>query len=105
MVRKTHLGVASELPGLGGRTSVANDINNRDQAVGLATTPDEVIRGIIWFGKTPVQLDTLLDDESQGLQVGRAEAINDRGQIVAQRDIDFVTKEPLLLTPRPCRYR
>ena len=100
-----ELGVASKLPGLGGRTSLANDINNRDQAVGLAATADEVTRGIVWFGKTPVQLDTLLDDESQGLQVGRAEAINDRGQIVAQRDIDCVTIEPLLLTPRPCRCR
>lgn len=98
-------GVASELPGLGGRTSVANDINNRDQAVGLATTADEVIRAIVWFGTTPVQLDTLLDDDSQGLQISRAEAINDRGQIAAQRDIDAVTIEPLLLTPRPCRYR
>ncbi|MDN4038546.1 hypothetical protein [Massilia sp. YIM B02443] len=97
-------GAASELPGLGGRTSVANDINNRDQAVGFATTADEVDRGIIWFGKTPVQLDTLLDDESQGLQISRAEAINDRGQIAAQRNIDVVTIEPLLLTPRPCRY-
>lgn len=98
-------GVASELPGLGGRTSVANDINNSDQVVGLATTADEVARGIIWFGTTPVQLDMLLDDESQGMQIGRAEAINDRGQIVAQRAIDRVTIEPLLLTPRPCRYR
>ena len=96
---------------LGGRYGVAEDINDAGLIVGLGTTADddyramswsdEVGRGVVWFGKTSVQLDTLLDDDSQGLQIDGAEAITDRGQIVAQRSVDQVTIEPLLLTPRP----
>ena len=100
-----HLGVATELQGLGGLTSSASGINNHDQVVGFSTTDDGQGYGTIWFNGTPVQINTLLDDESQGFNISYGIAINDRGQIVAMLATQIPPDEAVLLTPRPCRYR
>jgi probable HAF family extracellular repeat protein len=100
-----YRGAIAELPGLGGRDTSVNKINKRDQAVGYSTTPDGQTHGVIWFGNTPAVLENLLDDESQGIRVNVAYDINDRGQITAVSAGAGDVLEPLVLTPRRCRYR
>lgn len=98
-------GAIAELPGLGGTNSQANGINEHGQIVGNASTIENRQYGVTWFNDSPVRLDSLLDDESQGIAVANAYAINERGQIAAVRNLSDGGSEPLLLTPRPCRRR
>ena len=100
-----YRGTIAELPGLGGRDTSVSKINERDQAVGYSMTPDGQMHGVIWFGNTPAVLENLLDDESQGIRVNAAYGINDRGQITAVSGSAGDLLQPLVLTPRPCRYR
>ena len=98
-------GALAQLAGLGGADSQANAINDLGQIVGNASTIENRQFGVTWINDAPVRLDTLLDDESQGIAVANAYAINERGQIAAARALSNGGSEPLLLTPRPCRKR
>lgn len=99
---KWYRGVRHILPTLGGQHGVIYRINEGDQAVGYSQTPTGQERATIWFGSRPVQLDTLLDEDSQGIVINAAYAINDKGQIAAVESVPGSGVRPLLLTPRRC---
>jgi len=92
-------GRLSQLPSLGGYQGIANGINDRGEIVGQSSLPDGGWRAAIWRSGKVLQLDTLLDDESAGVGIAEATAINQRGQIAAVADGGL----PVLLTPRPCK--
>ena len=99
---KWYRGVRTVLPTLGGENGVAYGINEKDEAVGYSQTAVGLERATIWFGNKPVELDTLLDDESSGTVIDAAYAINDQGQIAAIRRLANNRVQPLLLTPHHC---
>jgi probable HAF family extracellular repeat protein len=106
VLRKTvkwYRSVRTVLPTLGGENWIAYRINEKDQAVGWSQTATGLERATIWFGDRPVQIDTLLDADSAGLEIHAAYAINDRGQIAAIQRLPNNRVEPLLLTPRHCQ--
>jgi uncharacterized membrane protein len=95
-------GVRTVLPTLGGENGVVYGINEKDEAIGYSQTATGQERATIWFGAKPVQLDTLLDDDSSGTVIDAAYAINDKGQIAAIRRLPNNRVQPVLLTPRRC---
>jgi probable HAF family extracellular repeat protein len=99
---KWYRGVRTVLPTLGGESGIVFGINEKDQAVGYSQTATGLERATIWFGDRPVQIDTLLDDDNNGVVIHAAYAINDKGQIAAIRRLRNNRVEPLVLTPRRC---
>lgn len=99
---KWYQGVRTVLPTLGGVSGKVYGINEQDEAVGYSQTATGLERATIWFGAKPVQLDTLLDEASQGITINVAYAINDKGQIAAIERMPSGQALPLLLTPRRC---
>ena len=71
----------TDLGTLGGATSTALDINNRDVIVGTSTTAAGATHAVVWQGGTITDLNTRLPAGS-GFVLTRANAINDRGEIV-----------------------
>lgn len=99
---KWYQGMRTVLPTLGGVTGKVYAINEKDEAVGYSQTATGLERATIWFGTKPVQLDTLLDEASQGITIDVAYAINDKGQIAAIHRLPSGQAQPLVLTPRRC---
>lgn len=99
---KWYGGVRTILPTLGGENGAIFGINEKDEAVGFSQTAIGLERATIWFGAKPVQLDTLLDEASQGITIDAAYAINDKGQIAAIERLPNNRVQPLVLTPRRC---
>lgn len=99
---KWYGGVRTILPTLGGENGAVFGINEKDEAVGFSQTAIGLERATIWFGAKPVQLDTLLDEASQGITIDAAYAINDKGQIAAIERLPNNRVHPLVLTPRRC---
>jgi|GEM_PF-2202413 len=99
---KWYGGVRTILPTLGGENGAVFGINEKDEAVGFSQTAIGLERATIWFGAKPVQLDTLLDEASQGITIDAAYAINDKGQIAAIERLPNNRVQPLVLTPRRC---
>ena len=98
-----YRGLRTILPTLGGQNGLVNDINQKDEAVGYSQTATGLQRATLWVDAArPVQIDTLLDDDSQGYVIHDALAINDKGQIAAVRRLINNRIEPLLLTPHRC---
>jgi probable HAF family extracellular repeat protein len=74
-----HKNGMSDIGGLGGTCTLASDLNNRSQVVGIsALTADSVMHPFVWDAATGM---TDLMGASNGF-TGFAHAINERGQIV-----------------------
>ena len=74
-------GVLTNLPGLGGNYTVANDINEKNQIVGVSSTPDYVQHAVIWENGSIRDLGTLGG-------FSRANAINEKSEIVGDSYTD-----------------
>ena len=75
-------GVTVELlPGLGGGTDRGYDINDRGQVVGLSTTPEGWVRGVLWDGGEVVDLTPHITTPPLGGPSAVAEAVNERGLV------------------------
>jgi probable HAF family extracellular repeat protein len=81
-----HDGVTELLPPVstlrGAQTSIALDINNRNEVVGASRT-DAVSRATLWSDGKPVDLNTLLAGKRNEVALHTAVSISDRGEILA----------------------
>ncbi len=94
-------GRMTDLGTLGGRDSVASAINDKGAVVGYSLTSTSAAHGFIDLHGRMVDLNSMVPAGS-GFVITGADAINDRGQIVAQ---GYETSSPaveraLLLNPR-----
>lgn len=92
-------GTMTELPGLGGNRSFANDINNDGVIVGTADVPGMGLQPCIWIEGQIHDLNDLIAPYS-GWTVTSPRAINDAGYIAALALRD-TNERGVLLAPTP----
>lgn len=96
-------GAVSDLPGLGGQSSIARDINEGGQIVGSAQRADGSYTPVMWQDSKVTDLFPLISGSSKWDYI-TPQAINDRGYIVGQgglfpRDWREKRYHAILLTP------
>ncbi len=94
-------GKLMELPGLGGKSHHAFDVNTVGDVVGVSFNTPGGQRAFLYRGGKAVALDDLLPANS-GWKIYWARAINNRGQIVGNAERNGV-KFPILMTPEAKR--
>ncbi len=93
-------GQVRDLGTLGGQPSAAYGLNDREDVVGVSSLSGAGRHAFLWHGGRLIDLNSLIRPDL-GWVLTRADAINDRGQIVCVGDGPGRPPHALLLTPLP----